>query len=415
MGVKRPLSAREKTLAWMFSLYDFNYTLSSVFLTVFLFKKNHDLQVPVFFYLAQFIAIVPAFWIGGHLSKRLGNLMSYQLGFFFSASVYGATLFLRENAPDHPFVLGTLAGFGIGFYFLGEHSLTLEETSEKTRDYFLSLTTFFTSVLCILAPQISGWLIVSFGGSTTGISSGSSLIGYYLVFAMALSLYLVLFFRSFQFKAHPTRRKFDFWRILTLKNTGDWGRLMGAQFFFGLRNGAFWFLVGLLVYRVSNNEAVVGAYSTFANLLGVLTAYGLSRWAKAENRRQGLWISSLLLGAAAIGLSIQVTYFTLFLYAVLAMVGGTWLQIVFGAFSFTILEKAREAKKHRVEYLAVREVPLAAGRILSLVGLYLSQSHFGETGLRCAVLFLGFSHAGLLWLFPGSKIDEIQAGKLKRA
>src|SRR5581483_2426663 len=136
-----------------------------------------------------------------HLSKRFGNLVSYQLGFFFNALVFATALILRENAPDHPCLLGLLGGLGIGFYFLGEHSLTLEETSEKTRDYFLSLTTFFTSVLCILAPQISGWLIVSFGGSTTGISSGSSLIGYYLVFAMALSLYLVLFFRSFQFKA----------------------------------------------------------------------------------------------------------------------------------------------------------------------------------------------------------------------
>jgi MFS family permease len=341
--------------------------------------------------------------------------MSYQLGFFFSATVYGTALLLRESAPDHPFILGTLAGFGIGFYFLGEHSLTLEETSERTRDYFLSLTTFFTSVLCILAPQISGWLIVSFGGAPGTLAEGSSLIGYYLVFVIALSLYLVLFFKSFQFKAHPTRKAFDFWRILTLKNTGDWSRLMGAQFFFGLRNGAFWFLVPLLVYRVSNNEAVVGAYSTFANLLGVLTSYGLSLWAKTENRKQGIWISSLLLGCAAVGLSIHVAYFTLFLYAILAMIGGTWLQVVFGAFSFTILEKAKEAKKHRVEYLAVREVPLAAGRILSLVGLYLGQTYFNESGLRWAVLILGFSHAGLLWLFPGEKIDEINALRGKKA
>ncbi|HVZ81158.1 MAG TPA: hypothetical protein VHE12_10260 [bacterium] len=413
LGVRRPLSHREKTLAWMFSLYDFNYTLSSVFLTVFLFKKDHDLQVPVFFYLAQFLVIVPAFWVGGHLSKRWGNLTSYQLGFFFSATVYGATLILRENAADHPFLLGTLAGTGIGFYFLGEHSLTLEETSERTRDYFLSLTTFFTSVLCILAPQISGWLIVSFGNPAR--PGGSSLIGYYFVFAIALALYLVLFFKSFQFKAHPTGKGFDFWRILTMPNTGDWKRLMWSQVFLGLRNGAFWFLVPLLVYQVSKNEAVVGGYSTFANLLGVLTSYGLSLWAKAENRRQGLWVSSLLLGFASVGLALKVAYFTLFLYAILAMIGGTWLQVVFGAFSFNILERAKEGKKHRIEYLAVREVPLAVGRLLSLVGLYLGQAHFGELGLRLAVLVLGFSHMGILWLFPGEKSAEIRARERKRA
>ncbi len=411
LGVRRPLSQREKTLAWMFSLYDFNYTLSSIFLTVFLFRKNNDLLVPVLFYLTQFAVIVPAFWLGGHLSKRFGNLLSYQLGFAFSAMVFGATLIFRESAPDHPYLLGTLAGLGIGFYFLGEHSLTLEETSEKTRDYFLSLTTFFTSVFCIIAPQISGWLIVSFGSSpapaSTATHAGSGLLGYYLVFAIAFSLYLVLFFKSFQFQAKPTGKGFYFWKVLIFKSNGNWNRFMGVQFFLGLRNGVFWFLPGLLVYRVSHNEALVGAYSTFANLLGVLTSYGLSLWAKAENRRQGLWISSLLLGTAGVWLSIKVAYLTLFFYAVLAMVGGTWLQVVFGAFSFTILEKAREAKKHRIEYLAAREVPLAIGRIVSLICLYLGQFHFGESGLRVAILFLGFSHMGLFLFFPGSKMDEI--------
>lgn len=411
LGVRRPLSHREKTLAWMFSLYDFNYTLSGLFLGIFLFRKNQDLLVPVLFYLTQFIVIVPAFWLGGHLSKRFGNLLSYQLGFAFSAMVFGATLIFRENAPDHPFLLGTLAGLGIGFYFLGEHSLTLEETSEKTRDYFLSLTTFFTSVFCIIAPQISGWLIVSFGASPAP-SSGSApavntLLGYYLVFAIAFSIYLVLFFKSFQFKAKPTGRGFYFWKVLTFTKNENWNRLMGVQFFLGLRNGVFWFLPGLLVYRVSHNEALVGAYSTFANFLGVLTSYGLSLWAKPENRRQGLWISALLLGMAGVWLSFKVDYLPLLLYAILAMIGGTWLQVVFGAFSFTILSKAREAKKYGVEYLAAREVPLAVGRVLSLICLYVGQFHFGELGLKLAMLFLGLSHMGLFLLFPKAKLDEI--------
>ena len=414
LGVKRPLSSREKTLAWMFSLYDFNYTLSGVFLTIFLFKKNQDISVPVFFYLTQFAVIFPAFWLGGHLSKKFGNLLSYQLGFAFSAMVFAATLALRENAPSHPFLLGILGGLGIGFYFLGEHSLTLEETSEKTRDYFLSLTTFFTSVFCIVAPQISGWLIVSFGSNSTNGQAGS-LWGYYLVFAIALSLYLTLFFKSFQFHANPTGKGFYLWKVLTFPRNKDWNLLMWGNFFLGLRNGVFWFLVGLLVYRVSRNEALVGAYSTFANLLGVLTSYGLSLWAKMENRRQGLWLSSLILGLAGVGLAVKVTYLSLFIYAILAMTGGTWLQVVFGAVSFTILEKAKEAKAHRIEYLAARELPLAVGRILSLACFFYWQSRFGETGLRWAVLLLGFSHMGINFLLPKAKLDEIHARRPKRS
>ena len=92
---------------------------------------------------------------------------------------------------------------------------------------------------------------------------------------------------------------------------------MGAQFLLGLRNGVFWFVVGLLVFRFSHNEAVVGNFSMLANLLAVLTSYGLSLWAKEANRWKGMWISSCLMGASCLGLFFRINYFSLFTYAVL--------------------------------------------------------------------------------------------------
>lgn len=408
LGVRRPLSYREKTLAWMFSLYDFNYALSNVFMTVFLFKTTQDYRIPSYFYLAQFAIIVPAFWVGGHLSKRFGNLLSYQLGFVFSALVFATTLMLREAAPQHPCLLGCLAGLGIGFYFLGEHSLTLDMTTEKTRDYFLSLSTFFTSILCILAPQISGWLII------VGKGEGP-LFGYYIVFAMALVIYLLLIFKSLQFKAEPTHKGFYFWKVLTFKNNGNWNRLMVVQFLFGLRGGLFWFLGGLLTYEVSKNEAVVGGYATFVNLLGLLTSYALSLWATAQNRWRGLWVSALLISLASVGFFIKVNYLSLFAYACLAAVGSTWIQIVYGAFSFTVLEKAKEAGKRKIEYLAAREVPLAVGRILGVVLFLAGQSYFGDMGFRLAILVLGAAPLSIFLVLPKNKVGEIHAGRVKKA
>jgi YQGE family putative transporter len=416
LGVKRPLSDKEKTLAWMFSLYDFNYALSAIFVNVFLFRKSENFHAVGLFNLTQFAVIAPAFWMGGHLSKRFGNLLSYQLGFVFSALVFAATLILRENATNHPCFLGLLAGLGIGFYFLGEHSLTLEMTTEETRDYFLSVTTFFSSVLCILGPALAGWVITAFGTPGSKLTEdSSSLLGYYFVFAMALALYLVLTYKSFQFHSKPTHKGFYFWKTLTFKNNGDWNRLMGAQFILGLRGGIFWFVVGLLVFRVSHNEAVVGSYSMLANFLAVLTSYGLSLWAKAENRWKGLWNSSWLMGLACVGLFFKINYLTLFTYAVLNASGGTWGQIVYGAFSFRILEKARDAQSKRIEYLAVREFPLALGRCMGLSALLAGHAYFGETGLRAALLLFGFVHMGVFLFLPRNKGGEILSAQLEKA
>jgi len=75
LGVRRPLSPQERTLAWMFSFYDFNYALSGVFVNIFLFKRHDDFKTVVLFNLTQYAVIAPAFWIGGHLSKRWGDLL----------------------------------------------------------------------------------------------------------------------------------------------------------------------------------------------------------------------------------------------------------------------------------------------------------------------------------------------------
>ncbi len=409
LGVRRALSQKEKTLAWMFSLYDFNYALSNIFMTVFLFKSTEDYRIPGYFYIVQFAVIAPAFWAGGHLSKKFGNLLSYQLGFVFSALLFATTLLLREHAPDHPCLLGVLGGLGIGFYFLGEHSLTLEVTTEATRDYFLSLTTFFTSVLCILAPQISGGLIRAFGAGK------GSLTGYYLVFAIALTLYLLLIYKSLRFKAEPTGKGFYFWKVLTFAHNENWNRLMWVQLLSGLRGGLFWFLGGLLAYEVSKNEVIVGGYGTLVNALGLLTSYALSLWAKTENRWTGLWVSSCLVSLASVGLFFKINYLTIVIYAVLAATGSTWLQIVYGAFSFTILEKAREAHNYRIEYLAVREVPLAVGRVLGVILFLAGQSYFGSIGFRLAILILGSAYLGTFLFLPKNKVGEIHAAEPKKA
>ncbi len=190
---------------------------------------------------------------------------------------------------------------------------------------------------------------------------------------------------------------------------------MIAQFLLGLRGGVFWFVVPLLVYRFSLNEAVVGGYSMLVNFQGVLTTYALSLWAKAGNRWQGLWISSWLLGLSFVGLFVKINYFTFLLYALLVATGGTWGQVVFGAFSFTILEKAREASSSKIEYLAIREVPLGLGRVIGVIGFLGGLSFFGEMGLRIALLILGFAHMGVFLFLPRNKNNEMPSNHPQKA
>jgi YQGE family putative transporter len=403
LGMRRHLPKSARTLIWMIGLYDFNFALSSVFINIFLFKKQGDWDTVGFYNLAMYAAIVPAFWLGGHLSKKWGDWVPYQLGFGFNGMVFLAVLIWRENAPSYPIVLGLMAGLGIGFYYLGQHSLTLDLTHSKTRDYFLSLSMFLSSVLRILAPAMAGCLIEVFRSPRLGDSLANSSTGYYVVFTIALLIYVSLAIKSLQMRLKPKGGKFEYWRVLTLSHNLNWNRQMGAQFILGLRNGVFWFVVAILVYRVSQSEAIVGSYSMMGNFLAVLTAYGLSLWAGAKNRERGLWISALLGCASCVFLAWKIDYFSLITYAVLNAAGVTWFQVVFSALCFTVLEKAKEARPRKLEYLAIRELPLGLGRILGLSIFLIGQSYFGEAGLQIALVVFGFMHMGVFFLLPVPK------------
>ena len=405
LGTRDSLPENSKNLIWLIGLYDFNFALSSVFTNIFLFKKQDDWDTVELFNLVMYAAILLAFWAGGHLAKRVNHLLPYRLGFVFNAMVFLFLLLLREHSPEHPCFLGFLAGLGIGFYYLGQHSLTLDLTEAKTRDYFLSLSLFLSSILRILAPALAGWIIQAFRPEATfprnllGIQNDSS-AGYYFVFAMSLLVYLLLIYKSFKIEIKPVEGTFEFWKVLTFKENGDWNRQMWAQFVLGLRNGVFWFIIGVLVYRASKSEAMVGSFNMMSNFLAVLTAYGLSLWAASANRNKGMWMSSWLTWAACVLLAWKINTFSLLVYAVLNAVGVTWFQVAFGAIAFEVVEGAKEAKRYKLEYLAVRELPLWVGRTIGLGALMACQHWLGESGLRLSLLVLGFTHMGVFLCLP---------------
>lgn len=392
LGVRRKLPASAKTLIWMIGLYDFSYAIASVFLNVFLFRQNEDWNVVISFNLLQFLLIPVGFWFGGVFSPRFGHRLSYQLGFIFHAILFLLILLMRESAPQHVFVLGVIAGLAIGFYYLGQHALTFDMTDPKDRDYFFSLYFLLSSLLKIAAPGISGWVIASYtqrvGNSTP------SLLGYYFVFGFILLIYLVLIYQSLRLKTPRKLTAFKVRKVLSLPWGRDWKNLLAAWFFSGLRGGLFWFVTSLFVYRAWRNEMAVGNYSMLYNFLAVVTAYALSRWAHQRHREGGLSVSSVLIIGASILLAFSMTPLSLLLFAVVYSVGLTWFQVGFSAISFEAIEGARESHKLKLEYLTIREWPLALGRIIGLAGFWIAQDRFGETGIRVAVFLLGLTQWG---------------------
>jgi YQGE family putative transporter len=270
--------------------------------------------------------------------------------------------------------------------------MTFEVTLPENRDLYFSLQQFVASVLRILTMPLSSGIITFFR------SAGSPDRGYYILFAVTLGLYLSLFFETFAFRVENRHAPFKIWEALRDHCRRGMRPVLLAYFIWGLRNGLFWFLMGVLIYRASNKELAVGAYDMLSQGIMLAMTYWLSRLATQKNRARGLGLSAWLDVAGVSLLAWRLDSHTLLLFTVVAAISGALFQVTFSSYSFDIMEFACGGEKRTLENLTVREIPLNLGRIVGLVIFMMSCSHFGETGLRVSVLVLGSAHVGVWWI-----------------
>lgn len=391
LQLKRILPAPARRLAFMVALYDFTFALSTTFLNVYLFRGG-DWNVVSHYNGAAFCVIPMAFVLGGIWGKKSGFRRPYQMGLILHAALFAGTLFLGTCAADHAHGLGFLGGAAIGFYYLGQHAMTFRAVRESFRDTFFSLYVFLSSVLRVLAPAAAGVLV--------GALAGGEILGYRILFAVTLVIYVFLIFWSRKLPQAVLRGERYF---LKESLRMHWEKRLRPVFwvygFWGLRNGVFFFLLGVLVYQSTKSELAVGTYSSMGNLSGVAAAWALSKVLTRKNRGNFLGYSSWL-DFLSVGLLVwKITPVTLFFFTLCYSTANTGFRVTFNAFSFELMEKTRKEKKNmEFEHLAVREFPLNAGRLLGLMLFLWGGRFFGDLGMRIALFFLGAGHIAIWWM-----------------
>jgi len=229
-------------------------------------------------------------------------------------------------------------------------------------------------------------------------TEGSPDRGYYILFAVTLGFYLALFYETFAFKVKERRAPFLLFESLRDHFTPKMRPVMVAYFIWGLRNGIFWFLMGVLVYKASHRELAVGAFDMVTQGIMLVMTYALSRVATSENRGKGLGISAWLDVAGVALLAWRLDVQMLLIFTVVAAVSGALFQVTFTSYYFDIMGAVGGEGKRTLENLTVREIPLNLGRVVGLIIFMVCCDRFGDVGLKASVLVLGSAHVGVWWI-----------------
>jgi len=388
---KSKLDHQASLLLLVHGLFAIANALSGTFVNVYLWKVSHDFVLLGWFALSHQLANTLTVWVTGKWVKEYNKMNSLRLGVALSGIFYLLVLFFQKQAVDYVFFLGFVQGMAAGFFWLAFNVVYFEITGPGNRDKFNGWAGLLGSGAGMIAPWVSGFLIVRMADTS----------GYKLVFTISLVIFVIGVAVSFFLKKRKIPGKYEWFNSFkNLKRKGNpWRRAFPALAAQGLREGLFGFIIGVLVYIATNNELQVGNYALITSAVALISFMLAGKYLRPRNRYY-----SMLIGAAFMSLVIflffwDLNYLTLIIFGVGTAFFLPLFTIPMVSSVFDLIGRDEESAIHRVEYVVLREIGLNLGRILGVLMFIIVISYSHDQIVLISLLWFIGSSPLLTWLF----------------
>lgn len=381
-----------KILIVVSALFTLAMGLSGVFVNIFFWRETKNFTAIVMYNLMHYVMTPITFIAAGWLSKRKNGIWSLRIGLVLFALFFGLILLAGRNGSYYIYPLGILFGIASGFYWLAFNTLCFDFTAIDNRDTFNGYNGSCTGIAGVIAPITAAYIISRFSGVK----------GYSVVFAITLSLFIVLIIISLFLKCDNYGSRLDLSRALG-KNCGEWSSIRKAMFLWGFRDVIIVFIVNILIIQTTGSELTIGKLS----LLGALISSGafvlVQKIVKPPRRIAAVYTGAVFSFAALWGLIINVNFTTILLYTVLDASFLPFFMIQMSSTTFNVINRAHE-ENMRIEYMVNRDWVLNGGRILSSLILIAMLGIFGGSSiLRYYLIIIGAAPIASAYFLSGLK------------
>ncbi|WP_367306576.1 MFS transporter [Alicyclobacillus acidocaldarius] len=389
---------RLPALAWWLlivgALFQLSISLSNTFVSIFLFKVDRSFSAIAWYHLLVFATLPVTFVLAAAVARRTSTALSLRIGIALYALFFAVALMVGEEAAHMPELLGVLTGLAEGFYWLAFDVLSVEYTDREGHEPFFGLFGVLTSVANVIAPPVAGALIsredAYFGGLT----------GYHVVFGISFALFVVATLVSLRLKSARLAelRLREGFRSLAQE---PWRRVVLGSAAYGVREGVFMFLLGLLFYIVTGSEMKLGEFLLVQGALSFLAFYAAGRWSGRFRWRLFL-VGALGILGASVAFLWPITTVTLIVYGVLAAAAFPLFLVPLQGYVFDAMHTLADDDVPSITHIVVREWLENAGRILGVlayfvVGSFETARHVGGFGwLAFALGFMPLVAVGLI-------------------
>ena len=351
------------------------YTLQLVFMNTLLRRFSSDNSI-IYLYNMIFFVFIP---VGMSLAvcsvKKKSCIFTMQSSLYLWIGILVTTLSLIITKQIGKFwiLLALISSLANGCYWIAYYMALTDYTTVENRDVGLSIIGIYTGVANVIVPLIGGYVIKIFDNYT----------GYIVMFFLA---FLVAVFAIIQTKKLvPTSNAvvqkpesvFDDPKVhllTALKSVVSdkiWFFSSMSEFFRGIRDGVFIFLLNLLVFSVSSNEALVGVNAFIAGTINIISNWVLGKLLYSDSNKNNkvklLVVSVAVLSASSFLILLKLNVWTLIIMTCINAFFTIFIQNITQSVFCLSVQVNEEANKLRAESFVLKSGFLAFGRLVGIL------------------------------------------------
>ncbi len=365
--------------------------LSGTYFGIYIWKASNDYFKLGWFTLITHLCMGLTFWIAGNAAKEGNKMILLRLGIAISAGFYALVLLLKGSAMHYIWLLGIVQGAATGLFWLAYNVVYFEATEPDNRDKFNGWAGTIASLIGIVVPWSSGWLISRLGGEG----------GYRAIFIASAGVFLAAIATSFFIRNRKTSGNYHWqWPYHLLKQRdSSWPKVMGALAAQGVRESVFGVLIGVLIYVQTGSEMKLGNYMLLTSAVGFASFLCVGKWLKPKWRYGGMLTGAVALIAVILPMFAGFSYATLLAFGLGASLFFPLYILPMTTVVFDLIGKDEESAEKRVEYVVARELALNVGRIVGMA-VFMGVIYVSQTPPAMMWLLLAIGSSPLLsWLF----------------
>lgn len=358
----------------LFALGDF----TSVSITnLYLWQLTNSFQKILLFDVFVFAGMAVSGLLASVLGAKIGNKLVFFLSMIFYICQFVLLIWQGSHIVTLLQILGTISGFAIGCLSYSYTVLIQEITVTGGREKFFGTRTSLVNTITLVGVPMLTFVASHFHS-------------YNPVFLLALLLMCVVAILVLGLNVIEQTSSFHLFNtehvLLKFPNVRSY---IIAKYLYGIQNGLFWVVLGIVTLQFVGDVFRWGIFSSFLTLISITAAFIYGRKVNLQSGKYGAVLATFIFAGTTLFLAINWNFVTFVIYQMVLVVLNVIMAVSFDSFMASVIEENQETTNLRNELNGVGEFVLDLGRFTPILILLLLQISFNNNlYLRIAFLIV---------------------------